>query len=164
MGELDRKGKYYEDFNVGDTHRHWPGKTILDADNHWFTLLTLNSHPIHFDEVYAAGERWGRTLVNSCYTLALVVGMSVRDVSQNAVANLGFDEVRFSKPVFAGDTLYGETKVLDKRISRSNAGCGIVWMETWGINQRQEVVLTFKRSVMVKLKDGGPSDRTAEAP
>ena len=152
MAEHLWKGRCYEDFTVGDVYKHWPGKTILDADNHLFTLLTLNTNPIHFDEVYAAESQWGKTLVNSLYTLGLVTGMSVRDVSQYAIANLGFQDVRFTKPVYAGDTLYAESTVLEKRPSNSQAGCGIVSVETRGINQRGENVLTLRRQIMVRFR------------
>jgi itaconyl-CoA hydratase len=112
-------GRYYEDFTVGETYRHWPGRTITAADNTWFTLLTMNQHPIHFDEEYAKRTEFGRPLVNSTLTLAIVVGMSVADVSQNAVANLGWTEIRMPAPVFNGDTLYAESTVLEKRASKS---------------------------------------------
>ena len=143
------KGRVYDDFDPGQQFKHWPGKTILDADNHWFTLLTLNTNPLHFDENHARERGWEKVLVNSCYTLALVTGMSVRDISQNVMANLGFDEVRFTKPVYAGDTLYAETTILDKRLSNSRPDHGIVAVETRGINQRGEIVMTLKRSILV---------------
>lgn len=143
------KGRSYEDFEPGQQFKHWPGKTILDADNHWFTLLTLNTNPLHFDENHARDRGWDKVLVNSCYTLALVTGMSVRDISQNVMANLGFDEVRFTKPVYAGDTLYAETTILDKRVSKSRPDHGIVAVETRGVNQRDEIVMTLKRSILV---------------
>ena len=119
-------GRYYEDFAVGDTYKHWPGRTITAADNTWFTLLTMNQHPIHFDEEYAKGTEFGKPLVNSTLTLAIVVGMSVQDVSQNAVANLGWTDITMPAPVFNGDTLYAESTVLGKRESKSRPGQGIV--------------------------------------
>ena len=105
-------GRYFEDFQVGDTYEHRPGKTVLESDNHLFTLLTLNTHPLHFDAEYGKATEFGRNLVVSTYTLALLIGMSVSDCSQKAIANLGMDEVRFTGPVFADDTLYGESEVL----------------------------------------------------
>ena len=118
-------GRYFEDFHVGDVYEHRPGKTVLESDNHLFTLLTLNTHPLHFDAEYAKASEFGRNLVVSTYTLALLIGMSVTDCSQKAIANLGMDEVRFSGPVFAGDTLYAESEVLSKRESRSRPGQGL---------------------------------------
>jgi itaconyl-CoA hydratase len=152
MTEHFWKGRYYEDFVVGDVYKHWPGKTILDADNHWFTLLTLNTNPIHFDESYAQSGEWGKTLVNSCYTLSLVVGMSVRDISQNNVANLGFEDVKFVAPVYAGDTLYAETTVLETRPSKSRPTSGIIYVETRAVNQHGKQVMSLKRPVMVKTR------------
>ena len=108
-------GRYYEDFKPGDIYEHSPGKTVTEYDNHLFTLMTMNTHPIHFDAEFARASEFGRNLVVSPYTLALLIGMSVTDTSQKAVANLGIDEVRFTAPVFAGDTLYGESEVLEKR-------------------------------------------------
>ena len=112
-------GRYLEDFAVGDVYEHRPGRTITDADNTWFTLLTMNQHPLHFDHEYAGKSEFGQVLVNSCLTISLVTGMSVSDVSQKTVANLGWDKVRLIGPVFVGDTLYAESEVLDKRESRS---------------------------------------------
>lgn len=152
MSEHSWKGRWFEDFIAGDIYKHWPGKTILDADNHWFTLLTLNTNPLHFDETYAAEGQWGKTLVNSTYTLALVTGMSVRDLSQQAVANLGFENVRFTKAVYSGDTIHAESTILDTRVSQSRPDCGIVFVETRGTNQCGEVVLTLQRQFMVKLR------------
>jgi acyl dehydratase len=117
-------GRYYEDFAVGETYKHWPGRTISAADNTWFTLLTMNQHPIHFDEEYAKKTEFGKPLVNSTLTLAVVVGMSVADVSQNAIANLGWTDIAMPAPVFNGDTLYAESTVLEKRESKSRPGQG----------------------------------------
>lgn len=152
MTEHFWQGRYYEDFEVGDLFKHWPGKTILAADNHWFTLLTLNTNPVHFDEHYASQGEWGKTLVNSCYTLSLVVGMSVRDISQNNVANLGFEDAKFVKPVYVDDTLYAETTILEKRLSKSRPHSGIVYVETRAVSQRGELVMSLKRPVMVKTR------------
>ena len=142
-------GRYYEDFAVGDTYKHWPGRTITAADNTWFTLLTMNQNPIHFDEEYAKKSEFGKPLVNSTLTLAIVVGMSVADVSQNAVANLGWTDIVMPAPVFNGDTLYAESKVLDKRESKSRPAQGIVTVATRAWKQDGTTVMTFKRSVLV---------------
>jgi len=142
-------GRYYEDFEVGATYRHRPGRTIGEADNTWFTLLTLNTHPIHFDAEYARQTEFGRPLVNSTLTLSMLTGMSVADTSQNAVANLGWDKVRLPRPVFVGDTLYSESTVLEKRESKSRPGQGIVTIHTVGRNQKNEVVCEFDRTFLV---------------
>ena len=142
-------GRYYEDFTAGDTYKHWPGRTITAADNTWFTLLTMNQHPIHFDEEYAKGTEFGKPLVNSTLTLAIVVGMSVQDVSQNAIANLGWTDITMPAPVFNGDTLYAESTVLDKRESKSRPRQGIVTVATRGWKQDGTTVMTFKRSILI---------------
>ena len=140
----------YEDLEVGATYRSRFGRTVLEADNVWFTLLTLNTNPIHFDAAYAATTEWERPLVDSTFTLALVTGLSVVDISERAV-NLGWREVRLPAPVFAGDTIRAETEILEKRESRSRPGQGIVTVRTRGLNQRDEVVIEFERTVMVPL-------------
>jgi itaconyl-CoA hydratase len=142
-------GRFYEDFAVGDTYKHWPGRTLTAADNTWFTLLTMNQHPIHFDEEYAKRTEFGKPLVNSTLTLAVVVGMSVHDVSQNAVANLGWTDIMMPAPVFNGDTLYAESTVLEKRESKSRPTQGIVTVATRAWKQDGSTVMTFKRSVLV---------------
>jgi itaconyl-CoA hydratase len=140
----------YEELEVGAVYRSRFGRTVLEADNVWFTLLTLNTNPIHFDAQYAATTEWGRPLVDSTFTLALVTGLSVTDVSEQAV-NLGWREVRLPAPVFAGDTIRAETEVLEKREAKSRAGQGIVTVRTRGLNQADEVVIEFERTVMVPL-------------
>jgi len=142
-------GRYYEDFAVGETYKHWPGRTITAADNTWFTLLTMNQNPIHFDEEYAKKSEFGKPLVNSTLTLAIVVGMSVADVSQRAVANLGWTDIALPAPVFNGDTLYAESTVLDKRETKSRPAQGIVTVATRAWKQDGTTVMTFKRSVLV---------------
>jgi itaconyl-CoA hydratase len=136
-------------------YEHWPGRTITEADNTWFTLLTMNTHPLHFDREYAANTRFGRPLVNSCLTLSIVVGMSVRDMSQAAIANLGFDKVELPAPVFNGDTLYARSTVLEKRVSRSDPSRGIVRFRTVGVNQDGTEVIRLERAVLVPLREGG---------
>ena len=142
-------GRYYEDFAVGDTYKHWPGRTLTAADNTWFTLLTMNQHPIHFDEEYAKKSEFGKPLVNSTLTLAIAVGMSVQDVSQHAVANLGWTDIAMPAPVFNGDTLYAESTVLEKRESKSRPKQGIVTVATRAWKQDGTTVMTFKRSVLI---------------
>jgi acyl dehydratase len=151
------QGRFLEDFRVGDIYRHAHGRTITETDNTWFTLLTNNTHDIHFNADYAARTEFGRPLVVSTLTLAIVTGLSVPDVSQNAVANLGWDAVRLTAPVFAGDTLYAESEVLEVRPSKSRPGQGIVRVRTRGYNQRNETVLTFERTVLVYARAASPS-------
>jgi acyl dehydratase len=143
-------GRTFEELEVGAVYRSRFGRTVLEADNVWFTLLTLNTNPIHFDAHYAAQTEWGRPLVDSTFTLALVTGLSVVDVSEGAV-NLGWREVRLPAPVFAGDTIRAETEILAKRESRSRPGYGVVTVHTRGLNQDDAVVIEFERSVLVPL-------------
>ena len=152
-------GRYFEDFTVGDSYKHWPGRTITAADNTWFTLLTMNQHPIHFDEEYARRTEFGRPLVNSTLTLAIVVGMSVADVSRHAIANLGWTEIRMPAPVFNGDTLYAESTVLEKRESKSRPTQGIVSVATRAWKQDGTTVMTFDRKVLVSKRGHGVEDR-----
>ncbi len=142
-------GRVFEDFEVGDVYDHPLGRTVLAADNIWFTLLTMNTNPVHFDAAYAARTEFGKPLVNSCLTLAIVTGQSVTDLSQNAMANLGWDEIRMPHPVFEGDTLYARSEVLDTRESKSRPNVGIVKVRTTGLNQDRIVVLGFIRTFMV---------------
>ncbi|MCI4328970.1 MAG: MaoC family dehydratase [Thermoplasmata archaeon] len=155
-------GRYFEDFTVGDRYRHPLGRTVTETDNIWMTLLTQNTAPIHFDSRYAAETSFGRPLVDSTFTLALVTGQSVVDVSQHVFANLGFDEVRLPAPVFAGDTIYSQSEVLSARLSRSRPEVGIVTVETTGFNQDGTVVIRFKRTVMVYRRGFGPSAVSVE--
>ncbi len=141
-------GRVYEDFVVGDSYRHALGRTITDADNIWFTLLTVNTNPIHFDAVYAGQTEFKRPLVDSTLTLALVTGLTVADLSQNAI-NLGWDAVRLPAPVFAGDTLYAQSEVIETRESRSRPHMGIVRCKTIGFNQDGVVEIEFVRTIMV---------------
>ena len=143
-------GRTYEELEVGAVYRSRFGRTVLDADNVWFSLLTLNTNPIHFDAHYAESTEWGKLLVDSTFTLALVTGLSVVDVSERAV-NLGWREVKLPAPVFAGDTIRAETEILEKRESGSRPGFGIVTVRTRGLNQRDEIVIDFERTVMVPL-------------
>ena len=141
-------------------YEHRPGRTLSEADNTWFALLTMNTHPIHFDAEYASHTEFGRPLVASTLTLAVLVGMSVSDVSQKAIANLGWERITLPKPVFVGDTLYAESSVLDKRISESRPDQGIVTVRTLGRNQRGEVVCEFERTLLV-MRRGNPLEEKA---
>ena len=152
-------GRYFEDFAVGDVYEHRPGRTITQADNTWFTLLTMNTHPLHFDEEYAKASEFGRCLVASPLTLAILVGMSVTDVSQKAIANLGWREIRLTHPVFAGDTLYAESEVLETRESKSRPEAGVVTVRTTGRNQDGVVVCTFERTSLVSKRGHSVEDR-----
>jgi acyl dehydratase len=152
-------GRYYEDFQVGDVYEHRPGRTISEADNTWFTLLTMNTHPLHFDAEYGKASEFGRCIVASPLTVALLVGMSVTDVSQKAIANLGWKEIRMTAPVFAGDTLYAESEVLEKRESASRPTAGIVSVRTTGRNQDGKVVCVFDRTILVARRGHSIEDR-----
>lgn len=150
-------GRVFEDFEPGDVYEHRLGRTILAADNVWFSLLTQNSNPIHFDYAYAAQTEFRRPLVESSLTLAVVTGQSVADISQNALANLGWDEVRLPNPVFEGDTIYSRSEVLEKRESRSRPNAGIVTFKTTGYKQDGTIVIEFKRTVMIYRKGHVPT-------
>ncbi len=142
-------GRYFEDFTVGDIYHHLPGITLSQQDNSWFTLLTMNTHPLHFDEEYAAATEFGKPLIASPLTVAVIVGMSVSDVSAKAIANLGWKEIKLPNPVFPGDTLYANTEVLGKRESRSRPNAGIVSVLTRGINQDDAEVCIFERQILI---------------
>lgn len=150
------QGRFFEDFTVGDIYQHPLGRTVTTTDNIWFTLLTQNTAPIHFDHHYAAQTEFGKPLVDSTFTLALVTGQSVTDVSQNVFANLGWDEVRLPAPVFEGDTIYSQSEVLETRESRSRPTVGIVTVRTVGYNQCGEVVISFKRTAMIYKRGQAP--------
>ena len=143
------RGRFFEDFTVGDIFKSRLGRTVTQTDNIYFTLLTLNTNQMHFNTPYTEGTRFGKPLVNSAFTLALVTGMSVPDTSENATANLAWTDIKLPKPVFEGDTLWSESEILELRESKSSPNVGIVSMRTRGINQRREVVIEFKRTFMV---------------
>lgn len=151
-------GRYYEDFTVGDVYEHRPGRTITDHDNVSFTLMTMNTHPAHFDYEFAKQTEFGRPLVCSPLTVALMVGMSVSDVSQKAVANLGWQDIRLTHPLFPGDTLYAESEVLEKRESKSRPEQGVVTVRTTGRNQDGTVCCTFNRSMLIWKRGHGPME------
>ena len=152
-------GRYFEDFEIGHIYQHRPGRTISEVDNTWFTLLTMNTHPLHFDAEYAKASEFGKLLVNSAFTVALVVGMSVSDVSQKAIANLGWKEIKLPAPVFVGDTLYAESEVLEKRESKSRPSAGIVTVRTWGKKSDGTLVCEFDRNILIPKRGHGVEDR-----
>ena len=149
-------GRWFEDFAVGDIYEHRPGRTISEADNTWFTLLTMNTHPLHFDAEYAAQTEFGKPLVCSTLTVAIMTGQSVSDVSQKAVANLGWNDIRLTAPLFAGDTLTSESEVLAKRDSEKRPTQGVVTIRTTGRNQRGEPVCSFERTMLIWKRGHGP--------
>ncbi len=153
------QGRYYEDFVVGDIYEHRPGRTISEADNTWFTLLTMNQHPLHFDAEYAAKSEFGRPVVNSCLTLSIVVGMSVADISYKAIGNLGWNDIRLTAPVFNGDTVYAESEVLAKRESASRPTQGVVTVRTIGRKSDGTAFMSFERTVLVPKRGHGVEDQ-----
>ena len=151
-------GRYFEDFAVGEIYEHRPGRTISEADNTWFTLLTMNQHPLHFDFAYAAKSEFGRPLVNSCLTLSIVVGMSVSDISQKAIGNLGWNDIKLTSPVFVGDTIYAESEVLAKRESASRPGQGLVTVRTIGKKGDGTRFMSFERTALIAKRGHGIED------
>lgn len=150
------QGRFFEDFEVGDLYKHQLGRTITETDNIWFTLLTMNTNPMHFDREYAKKSQFKRCIVNSGLTLAIVLGLSVQDLTQNAVANLGWDEVRLPNPLFDGDTLYAESEVLSTRESKSHPEAGIVEVKTRGYKQNGQTVIEYRRTFMVYKRAHSP--------
>ena len=157
-------GRVYEDFEVGDVYQHPLGRTVLSVDNSWFTLLSQNVNPIHFDHHYAAQTVFGKPLVDSTFTLALVTGQSTIDLSLNVMANLGWDEVRLPNPLFEGDTVYSRSEVLEKRESKSRPNVGIVKVKTIGFKQDGLIVIEFFRTFMVYKRGHVPPGVTARIP
>ena len=151
---MTQRGRFFEDYTVGEVIAHWPGRTIRDADDTWFTLLTMNTNPLHFDEHFASQSEHGRCLVNGTLVFALAVGMSVRDVSENALANLEYEKVLHLAPTFHGDTLYAESEVLEVVPSRTKPDRGVVYVETRALNQRGERVLSLRRRVLIPRRPG----------
>lgn len=146
-------GRYYGEFDVGDIYEHRPGRTISEADNTWFTLLTMNTHPLHFDFNYAGNTEFKKPLVNSALTISMVLGMSVSDISQKAIANLHMTDIRLTQPVFIGDTIYAESEVLSKRESRTRPNQGIVTVKTTGLKADGTVFMTFERSALLPTEN-----------
>lgn len=157
------EGRFFEDFEVGDLYRHPLGRSITEADNIWFTLLTQNTNPSHFDNEYAKATPFKQVLVNSCFTLSLVTGQSVTDLSQNAIANLAWTEITLPRPVFIGDTIHSRSEVLALRESKSRPEAGIVDVRTEGYNQHGEVVIAYKRTIMVYKRAARPQLRANSA-
>jgi len=151
---MERRGRFFEDYTVGERIQHWPGRTIRDADDTWFTLLTMNTNPLHFDEHYASQTQHGRCLVNGVLVFAIAVGMSVADMSLNAIANLEYEVVKHLAPTFHGDTLYSESTVLAKSESQSKPDRGVLYVETHCWNQRDETVLTLRRRILMAKRGG----------
>jgi len=151
------RGRFFEDFNVGDVYHHALGRTVTETDNSWFTLLTQNTAAIHFDKHYAAQTEFGRPLVNSTFTLALVTGQSVSDVSQNVMANLGWDQVRLPHPLFEGDTVYSKSEVLEVRNSKSRPNVGVLTVRTTGFNQDGIILIEFNRTLLVYRRGHAPT-------
>lgn len=147
------RGRFYEDFEIGDVYRSRLGRTITEADNVWFTCLTMNTNQVHFNDHFASRGLYGKPLVNSAFTLALVTGLTVPDTSENAAANLAWTDIALPNPVFVGDTIWAESEILDRRESGSRPSLGIVSMRCRGINQRREVVIEFKRTFMVYKRE-----------
>lgn len=140
--------QYLEDFTVGEVIKHWPGRTIRDFDDTWFTLMTLNTNPLHFDEHFASQSQHGRCLVNGLLVISVAVGMSVRDVSERAIANLEYESIKHVAPIFHGDTLYSESTVLEMTPSKTKPDRGVLYVETHAHNQRDETVLTLRRRIL----------------
>jgi itaconyl-CoA hydratase len=153
-------GRVFEDFEVGDIYEHPLGRTVTQADNIWFTCLTMNTNPIHFDAEYSKHTEFKRPLVNSCFTLALVTGQSVIDLTMNGVANLGWDDVKLPNPLFEGDTVYAKSEVLETRESKSRPNAGLVTVKTTGMNQHGTTVIEFRRTFMIWKRDHVPRRRS----
>ncbi|MBM39674.1 MAG: dehydratase [Chloroflexi bacterium] len=148
----DSFGGWFEEFSPGQIFKHWPGKTITEMDNHLFSLLTMNDNPLHTDENYMSDHQHGRTLVNGLLIMSLVVGMSVRQTSGKAIANLLYESVTHDGPTFHGDTIYAESEVIEVTPSRSRDDRGMIYIESRGINQKGDKVLTLRRKFLVKRK------------
>jgi acyl dehydratase len=142
-------GRYFEEFEVGQVFQHWPGRTISEADDTWFSLLTMNQNPLHIDAHYASQTQHGQRLVVGTLVFSIAVGLSVADISGRAIANLEYEEIKHTAPVFHGDTIYAESRILDKTESKSKQDRGIVYLETRAFNQRKETVLTYRRRVLL---------------
>lgn len=152
-------GRYLEDFKVGDVYEHRPGRTITESDNTWFTLLTMNQHPLHFDKEYAKHSEFGQILVNSAFTLSVVAGMSVSDVSQKTIANLGWNDIKMPAPLFVGDTIYAESEVLSIRESKSRPTQGIVTIKTTANKQDGTVIMTYERTMLIPKRGHAVDDK-----
>jgi itaconyl-CoA hydratase len=158
------RGRFFEDFEVGDVFRSRLGRTITKTDNIWFTCLTMNTNQTHLNDEYAARTQFGQQLVNSTFTLALVTGLTVPDTSENATANLAWTDITLPRPVFVGDTLWAESEILETRASRSNPDVGIVTMRCRGVNQRGEVVIEYLRTFMIYRRTAPEAQRLFPEP
>ena len=148
-------GSWYEDYQVGDIYKHWPGRTVNEYDDTLFSMITMNHAPLHIDEHYMSGSQFGQRLVNGLFVISLVVGMTVREISGKAIANLEYESVKHLGPTFHGDTIYAETEILEKRESRSKNDRGILYVETRAWNQKDETILTLRRRVMIPKRGNG---------
>ena len=148
-------GSWYEDYTVGDIYKHWPGRTVNEYDDTLFSMITMNHAPLHIDEHYMSGSQFGQRLVNGLFVISLVVGMTVREISGKAIANLEYETVRHLGPTFHGDTIYAETEILEKRESKSKNDRGILYVETRAWNQKDETILTLRRRVMIPKRRNG---------
>ena len=150
-------GSWYDDYTVGDIYKHWPGRTVNEYDDTLFSMITMNHAPLHIDEHYMSGSQFGQRLVNGLFVISLVVGMTVREISGKAIANLEYETVKHLGPTFHGDTIYAETEILEKRESKSKNDRGILYVETRAWNQRDETILTLRRRVMIPKRGNGTS-------
>lgn len=146
-------GRYFEEFEVGAVYKHWPGRTITEFDDTWFSLMTMNQHPLHIDAHYASQTQHKQRLVNGTLVFSIAVGLSVADVSGRAIANLEYEQIRHLGPTFHGDTIYAETTVLEKTESKSKPDRGVVYVETRVFNQKNETVMTFRRRVLIPKQE-----------
>ncbi|PCC98596.1 MaoC family dehydratase [Halopseudomonas pelagia] len=151
-------GRYFEEFEIGDIYEHRPGRTLTDTDNIQFSLMTMNNHPMHCDAAFAEKSEFGKLLINSGLSLAVVLGMTVPDVSGKAVANLGWNDIKLTAPVFAGDTIYAESEVLDKRESKSRPNQGIITVKTLGKKADGTIFMSFERNVLIQKREGSTDD------
>ena len=148
-------GSWYDDYTVGDIYKHWPGRTVNEYDDTLFSMITMNHAPLHIDEHYMSNSQFGQRLVNGLFVISLVVGMTVREISGKAIANLEYETVKHLGPTFHGDTIYAETEILEKRESKSKNDRGILYVETRAWNQRDETILTLRRRVMIPKRGNG---------
>ena len=148
-------GSWYDDYTVGDIYKHWPGRTVNEYDDTLFSMITMNHAPLHIDEHYMSSSQFGQRLVNGLFVISLVVGMTVREISGKAIANLEYETIKHLGPTFHGDTIYAETEILEKRESKSKNDRGILYVETRAWNQRDETILTLRRRVMIPKRGNG---------
>lgn len=150
---IEEKGLFFEDFVVGSTIVHWPGRTVTEADNIWQSLINMNQHPLHIDNAYGSDTEFGKVLVSSLVTFNIINGMTVHSISHRCIANLGWEDVKLTAPVFVGDSIYAETTILNKRVSKKRPTQGIVTVKTIGLNQDKKQVIEFTRNVLIPMKE-----------